>query len=230
MDIKKNKNVIIIISLCMFLLTACGSMVVMQQNEELGKEVVTQQNEGLEKETEFKQNEGLEKEADLQQNERLNEWEKLYDQWQGKELEIKLSFGEEIYSVSVERRTGNDDEGIFMTYNFSLNDTEREDVLNLLTKEEHVITNNVLKAEMNNSVTFCIADDSGCIKEIGLSAAADETGPVYFTVSYLFPYKDRGDVRMSFAGELEYEDWKELMEIVNKSIEEKPFDEINILQ
>lgn len=230
MDIKKNKNVIIIISLCMFLLTACGSMVVMQQNEELGKEVVTQQNEGLEKETEFKQNEGLEKEADLQQNEELNEWEKLYDQWQGKELETKLSFGKEIYSVSVVRRSGNDDEGIYMTYNFSLTDTEREDVLNLLTKEERVITNNALKALMSNSVTFCIADDSGCIKEIGLSAAADETGPVYFTVSYLFPYKDRGDVRMSFAGELEYEDWKELMEIVNKSIEEKPFDEINILQ
>lgn len=62
------------------------------------------------------------------------------------------------------------------------------------------------------------------------AAAADENGPVYFTVSYLFPYKDRGDVRMSFAGELAYEDWKELMEIVNKSMAEKPFDEINILQ
>ena len=54
----------------------------------------------------------------------------------------------------------------------------------------------------------------------------DEKDPVYFTVSYLFPYRDRGDVRMSFAGELAYEDWKELMEIVNRGIAENPFDEI----
>lgn len=213
-----NKYIIILISLCMFLLTGCGSMVVLQQNGELGKEVVTQQNEELEKE------------AELQQNEELNEWEKLYEQWQGKELETKLSFGEVIYSVSVERRSGNYDEGIFMTYNFSLNNTEREDVLKLLTKEEHVVKNNVLKAEMSNSVTFCIADDSGCIKEVGFPATTDETGSVYFTGSYLFPYKDKGDVCMSFAGELAYEDWQELMEIVNKCIEEKLFDEINILQ
>ena len=214
MDVIKYKFIIILISFCMFLLTGCGSMADSQQNEEPGKEADLQQNEEPGKE------------ADLQQNEELSEWEKLYDQWQEKELETKLSFGKEIYSVSVERRCGNDDEGIFMTYNFSLYDADREDALKLLTKEEHILTNNVLKAEMSNSVTFCIADDSGCIKEIGFPAASNEASPVYFTVSYLFPYKDRGDVRMSFAGELAYEDWKELMEIVNKSIKEKPFDEI----
>ena len=201
-----NKYAIILISLCMILLTGCGSMVDPQQNEELGKE------------------------ADLQQNEELSEWEKLYDQWQGKDLETKISFGKEIYSVSVVRRCGNESEDIFMTYNFSLDDTDREDALKILAKEEHIITNNVLKTQLGDSVTFCIADDSGCIKEIGFPAAADETGPVYFTVSYLFPYRDRGDVRMSFAGELVYEDWKELMEIANRSMAEKPFDEINILQ
>lgn len=201
----KNKYVIILIGLCMILLAGCGSVVDAQQSEELGIE------------------------ADLQQNEELSEWEKLYDQWQGKELETKLSFGKEIYSVSVVRRCGNEDEDIFMTYNFSLDNAGREDVLKILAKEEHIITNNVLKAPMSDSVTFCIADDSGCIKEIGFPAA-DETGPVYFTVSYLFPCRDRGDVRMSFAGELAYEDWKELMEIVNRSMAEKPFDEINILQ
>lgn len=199
MDITKNKYVMILISLCVILLTGCGSMLDSQ-------------------------------EADLQQNEELSEWEKLYDQWLGEELETKLSFGKEIYSVSVVRRCGNDDESIFMTYNFSLYDADREDALKLLAKEEHIITNNVLKAWMSNSVTFCIADDSGCIKEISFPATADEASPVYFTVSYLFPYKDRGDVCMSFAGELAYEDWKELMEIVNKCIAEKPFDEINILQ
>ena len=213
-----NKYIIILISLCMLLFTGCGSMTDAQQNEESGKEADAQQNEEPGKE------------ADLQQNEELSEWEKLYDQWQGKELETKLSFGKEIYSISVVRRCGNDAEDIFMTYNFSLYDTDREDVLKLLTKEEHIITNNVLKAESSNRVTFYISDDSGCIKEIGFAAAADGDDPVYFTVSYLFPYKDRGDVHMSFAGELAYEDWKELMEIVNKSIEEKPFDEINILQ
>ncbi len=206
MYITKNKYIIILISLCMILLTGCGSMVDPQQNEELGIE------------------------ADLQQNEELSEWEKLYDQWQGKELETKLSFGKEIYSVSVVRRCGNEDENIFMTYNFSLDDAEREDVLKILAKEEHIVTNNVVKAWMSNSVTFCITDDSGCVKEIGFPAEADETSPVYFAVSYLFPYKDRGDVRMSFAGELANEDWKELMGIVSKGIAEKPFDEINILQ
>ena len=218
MDIIKNKYIIILLSLCMTLLTSCGSMVGPQQNEELGKEVDPQQNVELGKE------------VNLQQNEELSEWEKLYDQWQGKELETKLSFGKEIYSVSVVRRCGNEDEGIYMTYNFSLYDTDREDVLKLLTKEEHIITNNVLKAELSNRVTFIISDDSGCIKEIGFAAVANEDDPVYFTVSYLFPHKDKGDVSMSFAGELAYEDWKEMMEIVNKSIAEKPFDEINILQ
>lgn len=206
MNTTKNKYVIILIGLCMILLAGCGSVVDAQQSEELGIE------------------------ADLQQNEELSEWEKLYDQWQGKELETKLSFGKEIYFVSVVRRCGNEVEDIFMTYNFSLDNADREDVLKILAKEEHIITNNVLKAQMSDSVTFYIADDSGCIKEIGFPAAADETGPVYFTVSYLFPYRDRGDVRVSFAGELAYEDWKELMEIVNKSMAEKPFDEINILQ
>lgn len=206
MNTTKNKYVIILIGLCMILLAGCGSVVDAQQSEELGIE------------------------ADLQQNEELSEWEKLYDQWQGKELETKLSFGKEIYFVSVVRRCGNEVEDIFMTYNFSLDNADREDVLKILAKEEHIITNNVLKAQMSDSVTFYIADDSGCIKEIGFPAAADETGPVYFTVSYLFPYRDRGDVRVSFAGELAYEDWKELMEIVNRSMAEKPFDEINILQ
>lgn len=110
--------------------------------------------------------------ANLQQNEELSEWEKMYEQWQEKELQTKLSFGEEIYSVSVVRRCGNDEEDIFMTYNFSLYDADREDVLNLLTKEEHIITNNVLKTTMSNSVTLYISDDSGCIKEIGFAAAA----------------------------------------------------------
>ena len=215
MDITKNKYITILISLCMLLLTGCGSMAYPQQNEGLGKEDNLQQNEEVVED------------ANLQQYEEPSEWEKLYDQWQGKELESKLSFGKEIYSVSVVRRCGNDD--VFMTYNFSLYDADREDVLNLFTKEEHIITNNVLKATMSNSVTFYISDDSGCIKEIGFAAAADEDAPVYFTVSYLFPYKDKGDVRMSFAGELAYEDWKELMEIVNKSIAEKPFNEIKIL-
>ena len=214
MKITKNKYVVILISLCMTILTGCSRMVDSQQNEEVREE------------TNLQQNEELVDEANPQQNEELSEWEKLYDQWQEKELETKLSFGEEIYSVSVVRRCGNDDEDIFMTYNFSLYDTDREDVLNLLTKEEHVITNNVIKADMSNRVTFYISDDSGCVKEIGFAAAADEGEPVYFTVSYLFPYKDKGDVRMSFAGELAYEDWKELMEIVNKSIAEKSFDEI----
>lgn len=162
-----------------------------------------------------------------QQNEELSEWEKLYDQWQEKELETKLSFGKEIYSVSVGRRIcGNGVEGISVTYNFLLRDEDREEALSLLSREEHILTNNVLKVEMNNSVTFCIVDDSGCIKEIGFPAAVNENVPVYFTVSYLFPYRDRGDVRMSFAGELAYEDWKELMEIVNRGIAENPFDEI----
>lgn len=162
-----------------------------------------------------------------QRNGELSEWEKLYEQWQEKELETRLSFGKEIYSVSVERICGNDVEGISVAYNFLLRDAaDREEVLSLLSKEEHILTNNVLKAEMNNSVTFCIVDDSGCIKEIGFPAAVDEKDPVYFTVSYLFPYRDRGDVRMSFAGELAYEDWKELMEIVNRGIAENPFDEI----
>lgn len=228
MDITKNK--IILIGLCMILLTGCGNMVDPQQNAGGGTEVDPQQNEELGEEVDPQQNEEHGEETDPQQNEELSEWEKLYDQRQGKELETKLSFGEEIYSVSVERRCGNDDEGIFITYNFSLYDADREDTLSLLTKKEHIITNNVLKAEMSNSVTFCIADDSGCIKEIGFPAAADEASPVYFTVSYFFPYKDRGDVCMSLAGELEYEDWKELMEIVNKCIAEKPFDEIDVLQ
>lgn len=217
MDITKNKYITILISLCMLLLTGCGSMAYPKQNEGLGKEDNLQQNEEVVEE------------ANLQQNEELSEWEKLYEQWQEKELETKLTFGKEIYSVSVVRRCGNDDEDIFMTYNFSLYDADREEVLNLLTKEEHIITNNVLKATMSNSVTFCIADDSGCIKEISFPTAEDESNPVYFTVSYLFTYKDKGDVCMSFAGELAYEDWKELMEIVNKSIAEKPFNEINIL-
>ena len=212
MDITKNKYIIILIGLCMLLLTGCVSMTYPQQNEELGKEDNLQQIEEVVEE------------ADVQQNEELSEWEKLYEKWQGKELETKLSFGKEIYSVSVVRRCGNDD--VFMTYNFSLYDADREDALKLLTKEEHIITNNVLKSVMSNRVTFYISDDSGCIKEIGFPAAADEDVPVYFTVSYLFPHKDRGDVSMSFAGELAYEDWKELMEIVNKSMAEKPFDEI----
>lgn len=230
MDFIKNKYKIILIGLCMILVTGCGSMDDPQQSAGGGTEVDPQQNEELGEEVDPQQNEEHGEETDPQQNEELSEWEKLYDQWQGKELETKLSFGEEIYSVSVERRCGNDDEDIFMTYHFSLYDADREDALKLLTKEEHIITNNVLKAEMSNSVTFCIADDSGCIKEIGFPTAADEASPVYFTVSYLFPYKDRGDVCMSFAGELEYEDWKELMEIVNKCIAEKPFDEIDVLQ
>lgn len=212
MDTTKNKYILILVSLCMILFTGCGSMTYSQQNEELGKE------------DDLQQIEEVVEEADLQQNEELSEWEKLYEKWQGKELETKLSFGKEIYSVSVERRCGNDD--VFMTYNFSLYDADREEILNLLTKEEHIITNNVLKSVMSNSVTFCIADDSGCIKEISFPATVDEASTVYFTVSYLFPYKDRGDVCMSFAGELAYEDWKELMEIVNKSMAEKPFDEI----
>ena len=218
MDITKKIYISILISLCMLLFTGCSRIVAPQQNEELVEEADSQQNEGLIEE------------ANLQQNEELSEWEKMYEQWQEKELQTKLSFGKEIYSVSVVRRCGNDDEDIFMTYNFSLYDADREDVLNLLTKEEHIITNNVLKTTMSNSVTLYISDDSGCIKEIGFAAAADEDGPVYFTVSYLFPYKDKGDVRMSFAGELAYGDWKELMEIVNKCIAEKPFDEISILQ
>ena len=218
MDITKKIYISILISLCMLLFTGCSRMVAPQQNEELVEEADSQQNEGLIEET------------NLQQNAELSEWEKMYEQWQEKELQTKLSFGKEIYSVSVVRRCGNDEEDIFMTYNFSLYDADREDVLNLLTKEEHIITNNVLKTTMSNSVTLYISDDSGCIKEIGFAAAADEDGPVYFTVSYLFPYKDKGDVRMSFAGELAYGDWKELMEIVNKCIAEKPFDEISILQ
>ena len=217
MNITKNQYTIILLSLYMLLLTGCGSTVDLQQNGELGKEVDLQQNEELGKE------------VDLQQNEELSEWEELYEQWQGKELETKLSFGEEIYSVSVVRRCGNEDEGIFMTYNFSLYDADREDALKLLTKEEHIITNNVLKADLNNRVTFVISDDSGCIKEIGFAAVADEDDPVYFTVSYLFPHKDKGDVSMSFAGELAYEDWKGLMEIVNKCMAERPFDEISII-
>ncbi len=72
------------------------------------------------------QSEGLGREADLQQNEEISEWEKLYDQWRGKELETKLSFGREIYSVSVVRRCGNEDEDTFMTYNFTLDDAGRE--------------------------------------------------------------------------------------------------------
>ena len=218
MNITKNKYVVILISLCMLLFTGCSRIVAPQQNEELVEEADSQQNEGLIEE------------ANLQQNEELSEWEKMYEQWQEKELQTKLSFGKEIYSVSVVRRCANDDEDIFMTYNFSLYDADREDVLNLLTKEEHIITNNVLKTTMSNRVTLYISDDSGCIKEIGFAAAADENEPVYFTVSYLFPHKDKGDVRMSFAGELAYGDWKELMEIVNKCIAEKPFDEISILQ
>lgn len=163
--------------------------------------------------------------ADSQQDDKLSEWEKLYEQWQGNELETKLSFGKEIYSVSVERRCG-DDEDNSLTYAFSLRDADREEILGLLTREEHILTNNVLKVDMGNSASFCIVDDSGCIKEIGFPATADGTAPVYFTVSYLFPYRDKGDVRMSFAGELAHEDWKELMEIVNRGMAEESFDEI----
>ena len=228
MDITKNKYVVILISVCIILLMGCGSTVDTHQNKEVAEEVDSQQNEELAEEADLQQNEDVGEETGPQRYEELSEWEKLYEQWQEKELETKLSFGNEIYSVSVVRRCGNDD--IFMTYNFSLYDADREDVINLLTKEEHIVTNNVLRADLSNRVTFYISDDSGCIKEIGFAAAVEEDSPVYFTVSYLFPYKDKGDVHMSFAGELAYEDWKELMEIVNKSIAEKPFDEISILQ
>lgn len=230
MGITKNRYLISLISLCMILLMGCGSTADPQQNGEIGPETDIQQDEGFETELDLQKKEEPETEVNLHEDEELSEWEKLYDQWQENELETKLSFGKEIYSVSVVRRCGNDEEDIFMTYNFSLYDTDREDVLNLLTKEEHIITNNVLKAESGNNVTFYISDDSGCIKEIGFSAEADEDVPVYFRVAYLFPYKDKGDVRMSFAGELAYEDWKGLMEIVNKNIAERPFDEINMLQ
>lgn len=230
MGITKNRYLISLISLCMILLMGCGSMAGPQQNGEIGPETDIEQDEGFETELDLQKNEEPEAEVDLYEDEELSEWEKLYDQWQENELETKLSFGVEIYSVSVVRRCGNDEEDIFMTYNFSLYDTDIEDVLTLFTKEEHIITNNVLKAESGNNVTFYISDDSGCIKEIGFSAEADEDVPVYFRVAYLFPYKDKGDVRMSFAGELAYEDWKGLMEIVNKNIAERPFDEINMLQ
>lgn len=226
MSIAKSRYIISLISLCMILLMGCGSTAGPQQNGEIGPEADTQQNENFETEIGSQQDAELESEVHLNEYEELSEWEKLYDQWQENELETKLSFGNEIYSVSVVRRCGNDEEDIFMTYNFSLYDADREDVLNLLTKEEHIITNNVLKAEPGNRVTFYMSDDSGCIKEIGFSAEADEDVPVYFRVAYLFPYKDKGDVRMSFAGELAYEDWEGLMEIVNKNIAERPFDEI----
>lgn len=230
MGITKNRYLISLISLCMILLMGCSSKADPQQNAEIGPETDIQQDEGFETELDLQKNEEPEAEVNLHEDEELSEWEKLYEQWQENELETKLSFGKEIYSVSVVRRCGNDEEDIFVTYNFSLYDTDRENVLNLLTKEEHIITNNVLKAESGNNVTFYISDDSGCIKEIGFSAEADEDVPVYFRVAYLFPYKDKGDVRMSFAGELAYEDWKGLMEIVNKNIAERPFDEINMLQ
>ena len=228
MNIAKNKYVVLFISLCMILLIGCSSKADPQQNGEIGPETDIQQDGNFETEIDSRKDEEFETEINLYEDEELSEWEKLYDQWQENELETELSFGKEIYSVSVVRRCGIDEEDIFMTYNFSLYDTDREDVLNLLTKEEHIITNNVLKAESGNSVTFYISDDSGCIKEIGFSAEADEDVPVYFRVAYLFPYKDKGDVRMSFAGELAYEDWKGLMEIVNKNVAERPFDEINI--
>lgn len=230
MSIAKSRYIISLISLCMILLMGCGSTAGPQQNGEIGPEADTQQNENFETEIGSQQDAELETEVHLNEYEELSEWEKLYEQWQENELETKLSFGKEIYSVSVVRRCGNDEEDIFVTYNFSLYDTDRENVLNLLTKEEHIITNNVLKAESGNNVTFYISDDSGCIKEIGFSAEADEDVPVYFRVAYLFPYKDKGDVRMSFAGELAYEDWKGLMEIVNKNVAQRPFDEINMLQ
>lgn len=168
---------------------------------------------------------GPEGETDPPQNSGLSEWEKLYEQWQESALETKLSFGKEIYSVSVERRCGNGD-GISLTYAFPLRDTDREEALGLLGREEHILTNNVLKTDMGNSASLCVVDDSGCIKEIGIPAAADDPGPVYFTVSYLFPYRDKGDVRMSFAGELAHEDWENLMEIVNRGMAETSFDEI----
>lgn len=230
MSIAKSRYIISLISLCMILLMGCSSKADPQQNAEIGPETDIQQDEGFETELDLQKNEEPEAEVNLHEDEELSEWEKLYEQWQENELETKLSFGKEIYSVSVVRRCGNDEEDIFVTYNFSLYDTDRENVLNLLTKEEHIITNNVLRAESGNNVTFYISDDSGCIKEIGFSAEADEDVPVYFRVAYLFPYKDKGDVRMSFAGELAYEDWKGLMEIVNKNIAERPFDEINMLQ
>ena len=230
MSIAKSRYIISLISLCMILLMGCGSTAGPQQNGEIGPEADTQQNKNFETEIGSQQDAELESEVHLNEYEELSEWEELYDQWQENELETKLSFGKEIYSVSVVRRCGNDEEDIFVTYNFSLYDADRDDVLNLLTKEEHIITNNVLKAESGNRVTFYISDDSGCIKEIGFAATADEDDPVYFTVAYLFPYKDKGDVRMSFAGELAYEDWEGLMEIVNKNIAERPFDEINMLQ
>ena len=230
MGITKNRYLISLISLCMILLMGCSSKADPQQNAESGPETDIQQDEGFETELDLQKNEEPETEVNLHEDEELSEWEKLYEQWQENELETKLSFGKEIYSVSVVRRCGNDEEDIFVTYNFSLYDADRDDVLNLLTKEEHIITNNVLKAESGNRVTFYISDDSGCIKEIGFAATADEDDPVYFTVAYLFPYKDKGDVRMSFAGELAYEDWEGLMEIVNKNIAERPFDEINMLQ
>ena len=228
MGITKNRYLISLISLCLILLIGCSSKADPQQNEEIGPETDIQQDGNFETEIDSRKDEEFETEINLYEDEELSEWEKLYDQWQENELETELSFGKEIYSVSVVRRCGIDEEDIFMTYNFSLYDTDREDVLNLLTKEEHIITNNVLKAESGNSVTFYISDDSGCIKEIGFSAEADEDVPVYFRVAYLFPYKDKGDVRMSFAGELAYEEWTGLMEIVNKNIAERPFDEINI--
>ena len=230
MGITKNRYIISLISLYMILLMGCGSTADPQQNAEIRPETDIQQNDESETVSDSQQNAEPESEVDLNEYEELSEWEKLYDQWQENELETKLSFGEEIYSVSVVRRCGNDKEDIFMTYNFSLYDADREEVLTLFTKEEHIITNNVLKAELSNRVTFYVSDDSGCIKEIGFAATADEDDPVYFTVSHLFPYKDMGDVSMCFAGELAYEDWKGLMEIVNKNIAERPFDEINILQ
>lgn len=158
------------------------------------------------------------------------EWEQLYDRWQEGACETAFSLGTEIYSVGVARRCGQDSGAIAITYQFSLDADEKEEAVRLLGEKERTVTNDVLKAVLpDNSITFTIADDSGCVKEVGIPAASEEGEPLYFTVSYLFPYRGQGDVRMSFAGELSYEEWQSLARIVEKGMASREFDEIDLL-
>lgn len=224
-DISRRVSILLLLGLCLTLLPSCGGTEPPQQQSGQQSSAAEQPSEAPVAESQqAEQQESADMaEDDLQEEEELSEWEELYERWQEGPCETELSLGNEIYSVSAQRHWGADGEGISVTYEFVLDDAEKEKAVELMTQEEHKISNNVLKADMtSDSVKFVVADDSGCVKEIGIPAAADEGNPVYFVVNYLFPYRDKGDVSISFAGELAYEEWKELAELADSGIKARP--------
>lgn len=224
-DITRKVSVLLLFSLCLALLSGCGDTEQSGQQSEQQSSIAEQSSEApvIADEQPVQQESGDTAQDDSQEEEVLSEWEELYERWQEGPCETEFSLGSEIYSVSAQRNWEADGEGVSVTYEFELDDAEKENAVKLMTQEEHKISNDVLKEDMtSDSVKLVVADDSGCVKEIGIPAAAEEGSPVYFVVYYLFPYKDKGDVRISFAGELAYEEWKELVELVDNGIKARP--------